>query len=93
VLLEAAAAELPTVACRSGGTAEAIVDGETGFLCPERDVEALAGALARLVADPSLGARLGRAGRERVIRQFDLSARTEALELIYDEALAARGAG
>jgi len=87
VLLEAAAAELPTVVCRSGGTPEAIVDGETGLLCPEGDIEALAAALARLLADPSLGARLGRAGRERVIAKFDLAARTEALELVYDAAV------
>jgi glycosyltransferase involved in cell wall biosynthesis len=75
------------VVCRSGGTPEAIVDGETGLLCPEGDIEALAAALARLLADPSLGARLGRAGRERVIAKFDLAARTEALELVYDAAV------
>lgn len=86
VLLEAATAELPTVVFRTGGTPEAIADGVTGYLCPEGDIDALADATARLLADPGLGARLGRAGRARVIADFDLAKRTAELELLYDQA-------
>jgi len=63
--LEAMAAGLPVIASRVGGLAEAVVHGETGLLVPPEDPDALAAALARLVADGELRARLGHAGRAR----------------------------
>ena len=70
-ILEAMAAGLPVVATRVGGVAEAVVHGETGFLVPAADPQALAGALAKLVADVELRRRLGAAGRARALRLFD----------------------
>lgn len=61
--LEAAAAGLPVLAMASGGVASVVADGETGLLTPEGDVAAHADALARLIGDPRLRARLGAAGR------------------------------
>jgi glycosyltransferase involved in cell wall biosynthesis len=58
VFLEAGAYGLPSVATRSGGIAEAIEDGETGLLVPERDALALARALERLLADEPLRLRM-----------------------------------
>jgi glycosyltransferase involved in cell wall biosynthesis len=66
------AAGLPVVASDVGGVAEAVVDGETGLLSRPGDPDALAEALARLVADPLLQRRLGEAGRDRVLRLFDV---------------------
>lgn len=72
VLKEAGASSLPVVGTYHGGLPEIIDDGETGFLVPERDVEALADRLSRLVADPALRARMGLAGRRKMEVEYDL---------------------
>lgn len=90
VVLEAMAQERPVVATAVGGTAEAVVDGETGLLVSPRDVPALAAALERLIGDDELRRRLGTAGRARVEERFD-AARMESRVLeIYAEAAGRR---
>jgi phosphatidylinositol alpha 1,6-mannosyltransferase len=66
-LQEAAASGLPVVAPAAGGPIDLVGDGVTGFLVPPCDPSALAGAVARLAADPGLRARQGRAARQRVL--------------------------
>ena len=78
VFVEAAACGVPSVAGRSGGSAEAVVDGETGLVVEPRDVGAVRDALERLLRDDALRAQMGAAARARA-----------ATELSYD-ALAAR---
>ncbi len=78
VFVEAAACGVPSVAGRSGGSAEAVVDGGTGFVVGPRDVVAVRAALERLLRDDDLRTRMGAAARVRA-----------ASELSYD-ALAAR---
>jgi glycosyltransferase involved in cell wall biosynthesis len=81
-LLEALAAGVPCIANDDGGTAEQIIDGQTGRLLPDRTPETLATAIADLLADRALAARLGRAGRDHVLRSFslrDMAARYERL--------------
>ena len=68
--LEALATGTPVVASRVGGLPQAIADGVTGVLVPERDSRALAGALERLLTDPATARRLGTAARADVIRRF-----------------------
>ena len=68
--LEAMACETPVVASRVGGITEVVVDGETGFLVPPAEPEVLAERLARILGDPELGQRLGKAGRQRVLQEF-----------------------
>ena len=63
MFLEAAACGVPAVAGRSGGSHEAVADGETGFVVAPRDVDAVRGAIAGLVADDELRARMGEAAR------------------------------
>lgn len=70
VYLEANAFGKPVIGSRSGGVPEAVVDGQTGLLVPPNDVNALADAMERLLADRELSARLGEAGRRRVIEEF-----------------------
>ncbi|GGL91404.1 glycosyltransferase [Nakamurella endophytica] len=88
VFLEAAAAELPVASYRHGGIGEAVVDGTTGLLADEGDVAGLSAALRTLLTDPDLARRLGRAGRERVVAEFDVRERTAELEKLYDAAAA-----
>jgi starch synthase len=83
VNLEAMACETPVVATDTGGIPEVVEDGVTGFLVPfeaadrtgtPRDPEGFARRLAErvneLIADPELGRRMGRAGRQRVVDRF-----------------------
>jgi glycosyltransferase involved in cell wall biosynthesis len=68
--LEASFAELPQVVSTAGGNAEIIVDGETGFVVPKGDVEQLAAALERYLADPALAIAHGKAGFARSMSMF-----------------------
>ena len=89
-LLEAMACGLPAAATRVGGSPEAVLDGETGFLTPPGDAQALARALERLAQDPALRRELGAAGRRRVEAVFNLEGTLQALEALYSELLAGR---
>lgn len=64
VYLEAGAYGLPVVATRSGGVAEAVIDGQTGLLAEEGDAGGVASALIKLVEDQGLAKRLGQANRQ-----------------------------
>jgi glycosyltransferase involved in cell wall biosynthesis len=77
----------PVVASRCGGLAESVVHEGTGLLVAPGDAEALASALARLLADPELSARLGRAGPERVRERYHVDAMVDGYERIYREIL------
>jgi phosphatidylinositol alpha-1,6-mannosyltransferase len=71
VFLEAAAAGVAQVAGDSGGAAEAVVDGETGFVVTDpSDPAAVAAALDRLLSDGDLAARMGEAARARAVAEF-----------------------
>ncbi|HEV2472441.1 MAG TPA: glycosyltransferase, partial [Chthonomonadales bacterium] len=83
--IEAMAAERPVVASNTGGLPETVRDGETGILAPPGDVEALSAALAALLEDPALSARLGRAGRLRAIEQYDANTMARKVLQIYRE--------
>lgn len=72
VLKEAMAMGLPVVATRHAGIPELVEDGVSGWLVPERDEAALADALARLAAEPERWPAMGRAGRDKVEREYDI---------------------
>ncbi len=65
-LAEASACGLPVIAGRSGGLAEAVRDGESGFVVEPEDADAVAAALGRVLDDQLLARRLGQAGRKTV---------------------------
>lgn len=90
VLLEAAAAGRPAVATAVGGTDEIVIDGETGLLVPANDADALAAAMLRVVQDPSLRERLGRAARDRAAAQFSMARFVAEYAALYEELAAAR---
>jgi glycosyltransferase involved in cell wall biosynthesis len=74
------------------GTEETVADGETGFLVPLDDVEAMAGRLVQLIDDPALRRRMGEAGRAWVEAHFDEDVIVEALAGTYRQLLASPGA-
>lgn len=68
--LEANACALPVIGSDTGGVADAILDGETGYLIPAEDVPTLTDRLLRLLGDPVLARRMGERGRARVLRDL-----------------------
>jgi phosphatidylinositol alpha-1,6-mannosyltransferase len=71
VFLEAAAAGVPSIAGESGGSAEAVLDGETGYVLKDpTDADAAAEAIDRLISDPDLASRQGQAARHRAETEF-----------------------
>jgi glycosyltransferase involved in cell wall biosynthesis len=85
--IEAAAAGLPSIVSSNGGLPETVEDEVTGLVIREGNIDELADSLSILLSDSSLRERLGTAGRERVLKQFDLHKQTAKLEDIYMEAL------
>ncbi len=79
---EAAACGLPVVAARASSLPELVRDGETGLLVPGGDAVALAAALGCLLRDPALAARLGRRGRELVVREFSRERMLDGLQAL-----------
>jgi glycosyltransferase involved in cell wall biosynthesis len=82
-VLEAMAAGKPVVATSVGGITEQVVDGSTGFVVQPRDVDALAAAIDRLLADPDLRAAMGAAARSRVVSEFS----SERMSASWDDLL------
>ncbi len=91
VLLDAAACGRPVVAGRSGGIADAVVDGETGLLCDPDRTDDVTRALIHVLRDRELARRLGAAGRERVAEGFMWSHAGDRLHAIVERAVANGG--
>ena len=86
VVLEAMAGGRPVVAAASGGIVDMVIDGQTGFLVPPGDADALAGALDALLNEPETAAAFGIAGRDRA-REFTVSAVVSRIEAMYTDAI------
>lgn len=85
---EAMQAGVPVVATEVGSVCEAVDDGETGFVVPVGDVDAMADAVRRLHNDPGLRARMGQRAREVGLERFDMDAGVAAWEALYRELVA-----
>jgi glycosyltransferase involved in cell wall biosynthesis len=90
VLMEALALERPVVATAGIGSRELIEDGVNGLLVPRGDAGALARGMMRLIDDPELRERLGRAGRELVLEQCTLERQVRETADVYFEAAGSR---
>jgi glycosyltransferase involved in cell wall biosynthesis len=89
--LEAALMGIPAVTTNATGCVDSVIDGATGAIVPVRDPVALGRALAAYLRDPELRLRHGRAGRERVLRDFRPEAIWRALLDEYVALLTAKG--
>lgn len=69
-ILEAGACGVPVVVSDVSGLSEVVVNNETGFVVPRENPRAAAEAIAKLITDPSLRARMGQAARKHVIAKY-----------------------
>jgi glycosyltransferase involved in cell wall biosynthesis len=83
-VLEAMALGIPVVSTRAGGMPEVLDDGQNSLLCPVGDPGSLSTAIDRVLSDPDLALRLGRAGRESVTKGHDVVAQREQFARMYE---------
>jgi glycosyltransferase involved in cell wall biosynthesis len=93
VLAEAAGMGLPIVASRVGGVAEMVDDGNSGFLVPPADPEALSQGCGKLLADPDLRRSMGGRARRLAEEWFDLERQVGRLAQLYRQVISGTGAG
>jgi glycosyltransferase involved in cell wall biosynthesis len=86
-VLESQAMGVPVVAYASGGVADGILPGKTGFLLPVGDIQGLSKRLGELLSSPALRASLGSGGRAEIERRFSLPALAERHEHFYSETI------
>jgi colanic acid/amylovoran biosynthesis glycosyltransferase len=91
VVLEAGAAGIPVVATRHAGIQDVVIDGETGLLVHEGDVEGMARGMIRLAEDPELAGRLGRAARNRIVAEWSIEKSIGQLWNIMERAIQRSG--
>lgn len=88
VLLMALSYGRPVVVTRIGGLAEVIQDGETGYLVPPDDPDALAAAIVRVLGDPQAAQKMGTQGRKLVQEHYSWSRIATLTRQVYEKALA-----
>jgi len=87
VLTEAICCGIPVVSTFHAGIPDIIIDGESGYLVLERDVDALEEKLDYLIKHPEIWAQMGRNGRKHFDREFDVDMLNKNLEDIYRQLL------
>ena len=90
-VMEAQLSGLPVIATRHAGIPEVVLDGTTGLLVEEGDVEGMADAMARLLRDPGLAQSLGEAGLARVQSQFTVQRHLQDLTALLRRVQIQRG--
>ena len=90
-VLEAGSTGLPVVSTRHGGITDVVIDGETGFLVDEGDIEAMAEYMLKLAEDPELAASMGNAARKRVCAEFSMEKSIGNLWHIIESVIETRG--
>ena len=92
VIVEAMAMGRPVVASNAGGPTEIIDDGQTGFLVPPHDDEALATRIVELLQDPTMAERIGEAGRRAAVEKFSAESHVRLVKEVYAKLLGPRWA-
>ena len=85
-ILEAGAAGLPVVSTRHAGIATAVLDGETGFLVAERDVDGMANRMVELLQNPESCRSMGQFAREHVGQNYNIDQHIDRLQNLIDVA-------
>ena len=84
VLMEAQAVCLPVVATTVGGVPEVVINDKSGFLVPERDIDALAEKLDYLIEHPETWREMGECGRKFIAQKYDIRNLNQQLVQIYE---------
>jgi len=84
VVIEAMAAKVPVITGNLPSIPEIIADGKTGFIIPEENPQALAGALVRLYDDAELRKTVGNAGYAVVAEKFDVAKNAASLKVVFE---------
>jgi colanic acid/amylovoran biosynthesis glycosyltransferase len=84
-ITELSASGMPVVATKHCDIPQIVLDGRSGLLAEERDVDGLAALLARICASPQTWETMGRAGRAHVEERFDIRKQVRELERMYEE--------
>jgi len=83
-ILEALASGVPVVAAEAGGAKEMVIPGETGYLVPVRDAQALADAIIAALRDPDTASRMAAAGSRRTREKFSVERMVEQTLAVYE---------
>ncbi len=86
-ILEASSSGLPVVSTRHAGIKEAVVDGVTGFLVEEHDIVGMANGIIQLAESPELAVKMGKAGREHMIENYDIKNRIKLLDSVIKNSI------
>jgi glycosyltransferase involved in cell wall biosynthesis len=92
-ILEAMALGLPVVTTDVAGAKELVVTGQTGYVVPQGDAQAIAHALIKLGKSEVLRRQMSHAGRERVEREFSFATRLRRIESLYERVLGIENSG
>jgi mannosyltransferase len=84
VPLEAMASGAAVVATRAGAAHHLVAEGETGYLIPTDNLEALTEKIELLMKDPALAATMGRQGRAHVIEHFTVEREADQIQSVYE---------
>lgn len=85
--VEAMACGIPCVTSDAAGLSEVMADGETGFIVPRCNAEALAEKIVQLAQDPELRRKMGQQGRRRVEELYDWESNVQTIVAAYDRLL------
>lgn len=89
-IIEASASGMPVLSTLHCDIPEVVLNGESGYLVPEKDIESLAGRLDFLVKNPSVWEKMGAAGRQHIENEYDVKKQVGRLEEIYNGLLPER---
>lgn len=86
-VLEASACNLPVLVSNVGGLPEVVIDGETGFIVPAEDYQTAARKLLEMSLDPKLREKLGKKGREFVIKNYEWNDNANLMEQLFQDVI------
>jgi len=86
-VIEASACGLPVIVSNAGGLPEVAVDGQTGFLVERNNPEAAAEKIEELINDAALRKKMGQAGRQFVLQNYEWQKSADIMEKLYEEVI------